>query len=664
MKYDPEKNIAELRALILKYDVAYYINNESLVEDAVYDAAFAQLRNLEQDHPNLVTKYSPTQRVAGSPISSFASITHKKKMYSLDNAFNIEGIIAFDKRVKNSLNIAEVEYVCEPKIDGVAINLCYERGVLVWAATRGDGVIGEDVTHNIKTIRSLPLKLNGHQHPDLMEVRGEVYFPVAKFATLNSSLEKNGLKKFANARNAASGTLRQLDAKVAASRPLDVCCYALGFCSDNNLITSHAEALKLFSSWGLPVSEYVQTVGNYKKLLECYDGMVRNREKMPYEADGLVYKVNLLQQQQQLGAVARSPRWAIAHKFPSQKTETKLINVSFQVGRTGAITPVARLEPVMLSGVVIKNASLHNMKELRRKDIMIGDIVTIRRAGDVIPEVVSVVEVKRDIEAVAVVEVPENCPDCGSKLNNITLDAIKCEAKLACPAQLKASIEHFISKPAMNVNGLGKSAISELIDSGMVKNISDLYCLSIESFIALPGFAAKSAQAAVTAIASSKKSNLAKFLYALGISEVGAVSAKDLARHFKSLDNIILASIEQLQLVSNIGEIIAFNIKDFFESEYNLSELNKLREMGVSWSHQDVVEGKLSGRVMVITGTIAGYSRNNLQEQLEGLGAKVASGLSSKTTDLIAGENAGSKLAKAEELGVNIILAKDLQELL
>jgi DNA ligase (NAD+) len=664
MQNDPKKCIAELRALILKYDVAYYIKDESLVEDAVYDAAFAQLRNLEQSHPSLVTKDSPTQRVAGSPIASFKSITHKKKMYSLDNAFNEEGIIAFDRRVKSALNVTDVEYVCEPKIDGVAINLCYERGELVWAATRGDGVIGEDVTHNIKTIRSLPLKLSGKNHPDIIEVRGEVYFPIAKFALLNMSLEKNGMKKFANARNSVSGTLRQLDAKVAAARPLAVCCYALGFCSDDNLISSHAEALQLFVSWGLPVSEHAQVLENYQKLLECYDGMVRNRAQMPYEADGLVYKVNVLQQQQQLGAVARSPRWAIAHKFPSQKAETRLENVDFQVGRTGAITPVARLEPIMLAGVVIKNASLHNMKELRRKDIMLGDIVTIRRAGDVIPEVISVVKAKRDTKVVAQVQVPEHCPACGTKLNTVTLDSIKCEAGLACSAQLKAKIEHFISKPAMNISGLGKSAISELVESGYIKNISDLYNLNTESFIDLPGFAAKSAQTSVTAIELSKKSELAKFLYALGISEVGAVSAKDLAQHFKSLDNIMSASLLELQLVPNIGEIIAYNIKDFFECEYNLDEINNLKESGVTWDYHGIADGKLSDRVIVITGTIPGYSRNNLQEQLETLGAKVASSLSGKTTDLIAGENAGSKLAKAKELGVKIILAKDLQELL
>ena len=658
-----QKRIIELRELITKYDIAYYIQNESLVEDAVYDAAFAELKQLEQQYPKLVTADSPTQRVAGTPITSFTTIAHKQKMYSLDNAFDEKGIIAFDTRVKNGLGITDVEYVCEPKIDGVAINLCYEKGALAWAATRGDGVIGEDVTHNIKTIKMLPLKLSGKDHPDVMEVRGEVYFPVKKFASLNDYLEQKGLKKFANARNAVSGTLRQLDAKVAAQRPLAVYCYSLGFCSDNNLVSSHSEALSLFAAWGLPVNEDIGVVKNYTSLLEYFAQMVADRAKLAYEADGLVYKVNSLQQQRELGSVARSPRWAIAHKFPAQQAETVLKNVDFQVGRTGAITPVARLEPTMLGGVVIQNASLHNMKEVRRKGIMIGDIVVIRRAGDVIPEVLSAVKEKRE-QSVAEVIVPEYCPACGSKLNNETLDLIKCEAGLSCSAQLKANIEHFISKPAMNISGLGKSTISELVDAGYLKSISNLYDLTVADFLCLPGFADKSAGAAVEAINASKKNELAKFLYALGISEVGVVSAKDLAGHFKSLDNIMAANLEELQLVMNIGGVIAQNIKDFFSSEYHLGEIAKLKAAGLEWTYSGSTNDKLSGRIIVITGAIVGYARSELQDKLEDLGAKVTSSLSLKTTDLIAGENAGSKLAKAKKLGVNIILAEDLGQLL
>ena len=658
-----QKRIIELRELITKYDIAYYIQNESLVEDAVYDAAFAELKQLEQRYPKLVTADSPTQRVAGTPITSFTTITHKQKMYSLDNAFDDKGIIAFDTRVKNGLGVTDVEYVCEPKIDGVAINLCYEKGALAWAATRGDGVIGEDVTHNIKTMKILPLKLSGKDHPDVMEVRGEVYFPVEKFASLNDALEQKGLKKFANARNAVSGTLRQLDAKVAAQRPLALYCYSLGFCSDNSLVSSHSEALSLFALWGLPVNNDIKVVKNYTSLLEYFDQMVADRSKLLYEADGLVYKVNSLQQQRELGFVARSPRWAIAHKFPAQQAETVLRNVDFQVGRTGAITPVARLEPTMLGGVVIQNASLHNMKEVRRKDIMIGDVVVIRRAGDVIPEVVAAVKEKRD-KAVSEVAVPEHCPACGSNLNNETLDLIKCEAGLSCSAQLKANIEHFISKPAMNISGLGKSTISELVDAGYLKGISDLYDLTVADFLCLPGFADKSACAAVDAINASKKIDLAKFLYALGISEVGVVSAKDLASHFKSLDNIIAANLEELQLVMNIGGVIAQNIKDFFSSEYQLGEITKLKAAGLEWAYSGSANDKLRGRIIVITGTIAGYARSELQDKLENLGAKVTNSISLKTTDLIAGENAGSKLEKAKKLGVNIILAEDLGQLL
>lgn len=663
MHSNPDKRALELRELISKYDIAYYIENESLVEDAVYDAAFAELKHLEQQYPALITEDSPTQRVAGSPITSFTTIAHKKKMYSLDNAFDEKGIIAFDTRVKNGLGVTDVEYVCEPKIDGVAINLCYEKGVLVWAATRGDGVIGEDVTHNIKTIKILPLKLSGKNHPDVMEVRGEVYFPVEKFVSLNDSLEKKGLKKFANARNAVSGTLRQLDAKVAAQRPLAVYCYSLGFCSDNTLVSSHSDALSLFSEWGLPVSKDIGVVKNYTSLLEYFDMMMRDRAKLAYEVDGLVYKVNSLQHQLHLGFVARSPRWAIAHKFPAQQAETVLKNVDFQVGRTGAITPVARLDPTMLGGVVIQNASLHNMKEVRRKDIMIGDVVVIRRAGDVIPEVVSAVKEKRKNTAIEV-PVPDYCPACGSKLNNETLDLIKCEEGIACSAQLKANIEHFISKPAMNVSGLGKSTVNELVDAGYLKNISDLYALTVADFLCLPGFANKSAEAAVAAIENGKKSELAKFIYALGISEVGVVSAKDLAGHFRSLDNIMAASLEELQLVPNIGWVIAKNIKDFFSSEYQLDEIDKLKSAGLEWVHSGSVNGKLNGKVIAITGTIEGYARSDLQEKLESLGAKVTSNLSLKTTDLIAGENAGSKLAKAKKLGVNIVLSEDLQTFL
>lgn len=657
---NPEKRILELRELISKYDEAYYVKNESLVEDAVYDAAFAELKQLENKHPHLLTADSPSQRVAGSPIESFVTIEHKQRMFSLENAFDAEGIMAFDRRVKNGLGAVDVSYVCEPKIDGVAINLCYENGVLAWAATRGDGVIGEDVTHNVKTIKSLPLRLSGENHPQVMEVRGEVFFPIAKFNALNESLEQNGLKKFANARNAVSGTLRQLDAKVASQRPLAVYCYSLGFCSENDLVASHKEALDLFSSWGLPISAHIKTADNYEKLLKYFDDMLVNREKMAYEADGLVYKVNSLEQQRQLGSVARSPRWAIAHKFPAKQAETVLKNVEFQVGRTGAITPVARLEATMLGGVVIQNASLHNMKEVRRKDIMIGDVVVIRRAGDVIPEVVSVVKEKRkDVRAV---EVPEFCPACGSKLNNETLDLIKCEQGRACSAQLKANVEHFISKPAMNISGLGKSTISELVDAGYLKGLSDLYELKVEDFLSLNGFADKSAEAAVAAIKGSKKVELAKFIYALGISEVGLVSAKDLARHFGSLDNVISASVEDLQLVANIGGVIAANIKDFFGSECNEDEIAKLKSLGLEWLHSSSEGGRLNGKVIVITGTIEGVSRSQLQERLESLGAKVTNSLSSKTTDLIVGESAGSKLAKAKKLGINIVLAEDLEE--
>ena len=658
--------VDDLRRLISQHDHAYYVLDNPKVSDAAYDALFKELLDLEEKNPGLITPDSPTQRVCGKAITSFKTIQHKKQMLSLQNAFTEQDFIAFDARIRENLQIDVVEYSCEPKLDGVAISLHYKNGILSHAATRGDGLVGEDVTHNIKTLKSVPLKLLGNNYPKDIEIRGEVYFPKHRFNEFNKFLLSDGRKPFANARNAAAGSLRQLDAKVTAARPLALCCYAVGY-SSADLAELHSDILGSFIDWGLPVSRYNSIAIGVSSVMDYYNNMSRQRDTIPYEIDGIVYKINSIAMQNKVGSIARSPRWAIAHKFPAQQEHTTVAAIDFQVGRTGQVTPVARLDPVMLGGAIVRNATLHNMAEVWRKDIRVGDTVLVRRAGDVIPEVVSSVVVKRT-DAMHKVASPSICPSCDRRLVEVSDETLRCPAGLYCPSQLKGALEHYASKPAMHIEGMGPSTVSILVDEGMLNCFSDIYKLEYEKLLKLEGFAELSAAKLLDSINSSKKTTLDRFLYALGIAEVGKVTAKELAQSFRSLDALMLADIAELESIANVGPILARNIADFFIDLDNLAEIKSIQDLGLVISRPilkiDMISQILEGRVFVITGKFEDYSRDEIKMQLQQHGAKVAGSISSKVTDLIVGSNPGSKLEQAAKRGVRIIDRVSYEELI
>lgn len=663
---DSKQQISELCSKIRDYDYHYYVLDNPLVPDAEYDRLYRQLVDLEQQNPELINADSPTQRVGGFAGDTFKPVEHLKPMLSLNNVFSEQELDAFGKRVDDRLNQHQlINYTCEPKLDGLAVSLIYEHGRLVRAATRGDGYTGEDITANIKTIHSIPLKLMTDNPPGLFEVRGEVYMPKRGFEQLNQRARENDDKTFANPRNAAAGSLRQLDAKVTASRPLDIYCYAVGKVEGIELPSSHHQQLDLLKQLGFRVCPDIIVAAGIKQCNQYYLSLLKRRDELPYEIDGVVYKVDDINTQQQLGFVARAPRWAIAHKFPAQEEMTVIESVDFQVGRTGAITPVARLKPVAVGGVTVSNATLHNQDEIERKDIHVGDTVIVRRAGDVIPEVVAVVKEKR--EQVAAIVFPGQCPVCQSDIVREEGEAVaRCVGGLFCSAQLKQAIIHFASRKAMNIDGLGEKIIDQLIETKSIETVADLYHLRIGQLVQLERLAEKSAANLVDAIASSKKTQLNRFLYGLGIREVGEVTARNLANHFGDLALIQAASFEQLLEVDDVGPIVAHHIVHFFQQAHNQQVLQQLLDSGIEWPKVEVVtetSGAFSQKTVVLTGKLTSIAREEAKALLLAQGAKVAGSVSKKTDYVIVGADAGSKLAKAEKLEIAILSEQEFLKL-
>lgn len=657
----PQDSIAALRDLLNQYNYQYYVLDEPTVPDAEYDRLFNELKKLEQAHPELITPDSPTQRVGAPPLNKFSTVEHREPMLSLDNAFTDEDINDFVQRIRDRLHSqVPIEFVAEPKLDGLAINLTYEKGILISAATRGDGALGELITQNIKTIRAIPLSLRGENHPDLIEIRGEVFMPLKGFDALNRTQDSLGLKPFANPRNAAAGSVRQLDSAVTASRPLNFYCYGVGFISGYSQVypTTHFDLLNLMRAWGMPISNLVIKVEDAEGCLEYHRHILEVRDTLPFEIDGVVYKVNSLALQDQLGFIARAPRFAIAHKFPAQEEMTLLNAVDFQVGRTGALTPVARLTPVHVGGVVVSNATLHNMDEIARKDVRIGDTVIIRRAGDVIPEVVSVVMAKRPSDAKQIVA-PTRCPVCDSEVYRDEGEAvIRCMGGLFCAAQRKEALKHFVSRKAMDAEGLGDKLMEQLVDADLVRDPADLYTLTLSDWANLERMGEKSARNKVDALNKSKSTTLPKFLYALGIREVGESTARNLAYHFKTLEAIMSATEDQLLAVNDVGPVVASHVVHFFAQPHNREVVEKLIHAGIHWpciESKNVSDLPLHGKTFVITGTLPTLSRDEAKALLESLGATVSGSVSKQTDYLLAGEKAGSKLTKAQSLGVTII---------
>lgn len=648
-----------LRELLHRYSYYYYALNDSLVPDSEYDRLFNELLKLEELYPALKTPDSPTQRVGAHPVKTFQSVPHELPMLSLDNAFSKEDILAFDKRIHSKLQEhGLLDYVCEPKFDGLAVSLLYENGILVRGATRGDGSIGEDVTANVKTIKSVPLHLKG-EIPPRVEIRGEVFFSKEGFLRLNETMRANGEKVFANARNAAAGSLRQLDSRITAKRPLTIFCYDIGICSHwPTHIKTHGEVLNLLKTWGLPVTDEIHIAHGMDDCLDYYQKLLDERNLLPFEIDGVVYKINDLSFQKKLGMVSRSPRWAIAHKFPAEEDMTILQSVEFQVGRTGAVTPVARLAPVFISGALISNATLHNMDEISRKDIRVGDTVVVRRAGDVIPEVVRVILEKRPMTA-QLIMLPKQCPVCGSVVVKNEHEAVaRCSGGLVCPAQRKETIKHFASRRAMNIEGLGDKLIDQLVDRGFLNQVDDLYRLRSDQLVNLDRMGLKSSAKVIQAIQKTKETTFPRFLFALGIREVGEATAKNLARHFRTLDRVQKASREELLSISDIGPVVAEHIYVFFREPHNQRVIQSLLNSGIHWSdgqNETVSSSPFQGKVVVITGTLATMTREQAKEKLEVLGAKVTDTVSKKTDFVVVGENPGSKRDKAVSLHIEMI---------
>ncbi|MBA1235527.1 NAD-dependent DNA ligase LigA [Pseudomonas stutzeri] len=766
------ERIAELRSEIDAHNYRYYVLDEPSVPDAEYDRLFKELRALEAEHPELVTPESPTQRVGGEALAAFGQVRHEVPMLSLGNAFEEQDLTDFDRRAREGLDLpagdlfgdgAELEYSCEPKLDGLAVSLLYENGHLVRGATRGDGSTGEDISANVRTVRNIPLKLHGSGWPAVLEVRGEIYMPKAGFEALNARQLESGGKPFANPRNAAAGSLRQLDSKITASRPLELCAYGVGR-SDGELADTHIGILQALKGWGLPISRELKLARGLAECREYFQVMGEKRDALPYEIDGVVFKVNSIAQQRELGFRAREPRWAIAHKFPAREEITELLGVEFQVGRTGAITPVARLKPVQVAGVTVSNATLHNMDEVARLGVMIGDTVIVRRAGDVIPQILGIIAERRPADARAVA-VPESCPVCGSAVERTQLikrskgretvsegSIYRCVGRLACQAQLKQAIIHFVSRRAMDIDGLGDKIVEQLVDKELIRSPADLYCLTFEQVVALEGFAEVSSRNLLKSIEASRTPTLARFIYALGIPDVGEETAKLLARALGSLERVARALPDVLVYLPDVGLEVAHEIHSFFQDAHNqqvieqllkrgvqlqeegdihpefaacatlaglidkldipfiartgaqrladrfgsleaiigadwldlrqVERLNEkaaralrdyfdvpenaqrardveaqLRDFGMHWqSERKSVEGlPLAGQTWVLTGTLEAMSRDEAKVQLEALGAKVSGSVSARTSCVVAGPGAGSKLAKANELGLKVL---------
>ncbi|MEC9407724.1 MAG: NAD-dependent DNA ligase LigA [Pseudomonadota bacterium] len=664
---DAVQRIATLRSELHAHAHRYYVLDEPSIPDADYDRLYRELEALEAEHPELITPDSPTQRVGAPPDQAFAPIAHRVPMLSLSNAFGEQEVLDFDRRARERAEVEALRYVVEPKMDGLAVSLTYEDGQLVQAATRGDGRTGEDVTANVRTIRRLPLRLQG-QVPQLVEIRGEIYMPLAGFRAMNARLEQAGGKPFVNPRNAAAGALRQLDPAVTAQRPLDIVCYALGALEGGALPATHTALLAQLESWGLPVSALNTPVENVEGCLERYRQLQVQRAGLPYEIDGVVYKVDELALRERLGQVARAPRWAIAHKFPAEEASTRLLDVEFQVGRTGALTPVARLDPVFVGGVTVSNATLHNMDEIERKDVRVGDRVVVRRAGDVIPEVARVILDDRPLDAQPV-PAPTHCPVCDSEVVRAEGEAVlRCSGGLVCSAQREAALRHFVSRRALDVEGLGDKLIEQLVTSGRVASPADLFTLTADELSQLDRMGPKSAANLVAALERARDTELARLIFALGIREVGEVTAAALATAFGDLDPLMDADEEALLAVPDVGPVVARHVRSFFEQAENRAVIQSLQARGLRWAPvgNATVDAPqhLAGKTLVVTGTLEGMSRDEAKARIQQAGGKVTGSVSKKTDYLVAGADAGSKLAKAEALGVPVIDQAGLEAML
>ncbi|WPC73311.1 NAD-dependent DNA ligase LigA [Vibrio porteresiae] len=666
-----EQRLKELRETLNYHAVRYYVEDDPTIPDAEYDRLMRELLTLEEQHPELVTSDSPSQRVGGAPLDGFESVAHEIPMLSLDNVFDDEELDAFFRRMSDRVPAAKAAHICcEPKLDGLAVSLLYENGVLVRAATRGDGSTGENITENVRTIKAIPLRLSGEGWPTRIEVRGEVFMPKAGFERLNQEAIKKGEKTFVNPRNAAAGSLRQLDSRITAKRPLAFYAYSVGVIEGGNLVDSHYERFIQLKGWGLPMSPEVKLVDSVEAVKAFYQDIMTRRPDLPYEIDGVVIKLDDIAIQEELGFVARAPRWAIAYKFPAQEEMTRLNDVEFQVGRTGAITPVAKLEPVFVGGVTVSNATLHNADEIERLGVAVGDTVIIRRAGDVIPQIVSVVKELRPEDSRPIV-FPTHCPVCGSEVERVEGEAVaRCSGGLVCPAQRKEALKHFVSRKAMDVDGLGEKVIEQLVDKELVETPADLFTLSAGQLTILERMGPKSAQNVVNALTKAKETSLPRFLYSLGIREVGEATALNLAQHFLTLEAIMQASVEQLIEVPDVGAVVANHVNAFFDQERNQQVITRLRELGVHWpelaakSEAEAAAQPLAGKTVVLTGSLSQLSRNDAKAALQALGAKVAGSVSKNTDIVFAGEAAGSKLVKAQELGVEVRTEQDLIDLL
>ncbi len=665
--HNTHSRIDELKQQLNYHNYRYYVLDDPTIPDIEYDRLFQELKNLEAEHPEMITADSPTQRVGEAPLSVFSQVRHEIPMLSLDNAFDDDDLQSFNQRLLERLKDGReaIEYACEPKLDGIAVSLLYVDGVLERGATRGDGSTGEDITQNVRTIPSIPLRLLGENYPATLEVRGEVYMPKAGFDSLNDRARSAGEKPFVNPRNAAAGSLRQLDSKITASRPLEMCAYSVGWVEGGTLPGRHTDILRKLNDWGFKINPEMAEAASIEQCIEYYREMTDKRDHLDYEIDGIVFKVNDLVLQERLGFVSRAPRWAIAYKFPAQEEMTQLLDVEFQVGRTGAVTPVARLDPVFVGGVTVSSATLHNRDEVERLGVKVGDTVVIRRAGDVIPQIVSVVKSRRP-ESARDIEFPEHCPVCESPVETVAGEAVaRCSGGLICGAQRKEAIKHFVSRKAMDVDGIGDKLVEQLVDEELIHSVADLFDLDKDQLAAMERMGEKSAVNLIDGLEVSKATSFERFLYALGIREVGEATARNLSRHFGTLESLIAADEAALLEVPDVGPVVAHFIQEFFQQPENLEVIDALRAKGVHWP--DVVVSvdaqPLHNRTFVLTGTLQTMGRSEAKEKLQNLGAKVAGSVSAKTDCLIAGDKAGSKRTKAEELGIPVLDEEGMQSL-
>ena len=659
-----QQQIDKLRQDLRRYEYEYHVLDNPTIPDAEYDRLFHQLKALEAEHPELITADSPTQRVGAKPLSGFAQIRHEIPMLSLDNAFSDEEFYAFVKRIEDRLiRLPEpLTFCCEPKLDGLAVSILYVNGVLTQAATRGDGTTGEDITANIRTIRNIPLQLLMDNPPARLEVRGEVFMPHAGFERLNQLALEKGEKTFANPRNAAAGSLRQLDPKITSKRPLVLNAYSIGIAEGVDLPNTHYDRLQWLKSIGIPVNPEIRLCNGTDEVLDFYRDIQNKRSSLGYDIDGTVLKINDIALQEKLGFISKAPRWAIAYKFPAQEELTRLNDVEFQVGRTGAITPVAKLEPVFVAGVTVSNATLHNGDEIERLDIAIGDTVVIRRAGDVIPQIIGVLHDRRPADARPII-FPKTCPVCDSAIVRIEGEAVaRCTGGLFCAAQRKEALKHFVSRKAMDIDGVGGKLIEQLVDRELVHTPADLFKLDLTTLTRLERMGTKSAENALASLEKAKNTTLARFIFALGIREVGEATALNLANHFKTQEALQNAGLEALQQVPDVGEVVANRILAFWHEPHNVAVVNDLIAQGVHWETvetKEVTENRFKGKTVVLTGTLTQMGRNEAKALLQDMGAKVSGSVSAKTDFVIAGDAAGSKLTKAQELGVTVLTEEE-----